>query len=328
MLSSGLDNMRIFVIILNYNSEKDLFVCANQLSKQYGVHMSIIVVDNASRPESVARIKTWLGSWRPDAVCGTEDEVHTWVDQYPESTQQAGAVYFIENHANSGYSAGNNIGIRLADALQADAVLIANPDMRIEAPNYLAELSRHMFADSSNYVVASRIIGLDGIDQNPLQEASFWEELFWPRWLLRSFLRTKSYVLPCASDRTTVVPKVSGCCLLLRMDFLRSTNYLDEKIFLYCEEPILSARVHAAGGKILYVPMVSATHAHVRSEKGDGTKRMVLFIQSRKYYLNTYSGYNCWKLRLLFASYNVLAGYNRLKGFGKTLLQRGGRSCA
>ena len=86
--------------------------------------------------------------------------------------------------------------------------------------------------------------------------------------------------------------KVSGCCMMIRMDFLRSTGYLDENVFLYCEEPILSVRVHAAGGKILYLPWVSATHAHVPGEKEDSAKRMLLFIKNRKYYLRQYSGYN------------------------------------
>ena len=234
----------------------------------------------------------------------------------------------MQNSINKGYSGGNNIGIRLADTLKADAVLIANPDMRIDHPNYIEELSRHMFDDSSNYVAASRIIGLDGIDQNPLREASFWEELFWPRWLLRSLLKTKSYVVPCRAGQPTGASKVSGCCMLMRMDFLRATNYLDENVFLYCEEPILSARVNAAGGKILYVPMVKATHAHIKSEKGDGTKLMLLFIQSRKYYLKTYSGYNRLQIGCLFLSYDVLAVYNRIKGFGKTLLRCGGKSRA
>ena len=114
--------------------------------------------------------------------------------------------------------------------------------------------------------------------------------------------------------------------MLMRMDFLRSTNYLDENVFLYCEEPILSARVNAAGGRILYVPMVKAIHAHNKSEKGDGTKLMLLFIQSRKYYLKTYSSYNRLQIGCLFLSYDVLAVYNRFKGFGKKLLCRKGVS--
>jgi hypothetical protein len=72
--------------------------------------------------------------------------------------------------------------------------------------------------------------------------------------------------------------------------------------------------------------MVKATHAHIKSEKGDGTKLMPLFIQSRKYFLKTYSGYNWLQIGCLFLSYDVLAIYNWLKGFGKTILRCGRKS--
>lgn len=314
----------VAVVILNHNSERDLQVCAGHVAAQQQVRVSIILVDNASCLEAMTSLRTWLSDWRPDAVTGSEAEVHRWVRTHPECSEAAGNVYLIEHSNNSGYSAGNNMGIRLAELLRADAVLIANPDMRIDDPSYLAVLAQQLFADPNAMVAASRIIGLDGEDQNPLREASFWEELFWPRWLLRRFLRTKSYVIPCVHQLTINVPKVSGCCMLLRLDSLRQIGYLDENVFLYCEEPILSARVSAAGGKVLFVPRVVATHAHDKGDKGDGTKRMLLFIRSRRYYLKEYSGYNRLQLGLLFASYEVLAVYNRLRGVGKHMLLRGG----
>lgn len=310
-----LDIHHIAIVILNYNSEKDLQGCAEQISRQTNVHFSIILVDNASRPESLASIRAWLAAWRPEAAIGTQDSVRAWVDRNPVRAAISGNVYLITNHENRGYSAGNNIGIRLAGALGADAVLIANPDMRIDNLNYLAELSQHLFSDGRNCITASRILGLDGKDQNPLRESTFWEELLWPRGYFRSIFKQISYVLPIFSQEPLAVPKVSGCCLMLRMDFLRETNNLDENVFLYCEEPILSARVKAAGGRIIYVPTLSAVHAHVKSEKGNAGKRMLLFIKSRKYYLKTYSGYARWQRQLLFSSYTSLAFFNWLRNF-------------
>lgn len=308
-----MDYPHIAVVILNYNSEKDLQICAEQIARQEGVHLSIILVDNASRPESLASIRSWLDAWRPEAVSGTQGVVRAWIEQNTERAAASGNVYLITNHENRGYSAGNNIGICLAEALGADAVLIANPDMRIENLNYLAELSQPLFADERNCITASRILGLDGKDQNPLRESTFWEELFWPRGYFKSIFKQISYVLPVLSQNPLAVPKVSGCCLMLSMEFLRATNNLDENVFLYCEEPILSARVKAAGGRIIYVPTVSAVHAHVKSEKGNAGKRMLLFINSRKYYLKTYSGYARWRLHLLFTSYSTLAFFNWIR---------------
>lgn len=310
-------SLHIAVIILNYNSEQDLKICAEQVVQQQSVRLSIILVDNASRAESLAVIKTWLTTWRSEAVCGMEDEVHAWIHQNPELARDSGKVYLIENHENRGYSAGNNVGIRLADALGADAVLIANPDMRIENQNYLTELSKELFANSQNFVAASKIIDLNGVDQNPLREPTFLEELFWPRWLLRKFSKKISYIIETHELKSVPVPKVAGCCMLIKMSFLRRIGYLDENVFLYCEEPILSAKVRTEKGCILYVPMVAATHAHIRCEKDNDAKRMLLFIKSRKYYLKIYSGYNKLMRGFLYASYAVLSNYYWLK-FGRS----------
>ncbi len=307
------------VVILNYNSEKDLQICAEQVAQQTGIQLSIILVDNASKPDSLISIKSWLSNWRPDAIIWTPEKVHSQISNNPEIVRRENTVFLIENSENLGYSAGNNIGIHLADILGADVVLIANPDMRIEDPNYLKELSQQLMTKTEYFIAASRILGLDGKDQNPLREARFIEELLWPRFIFRRFFRQMNYVLPLPYEKPLIVPKVSGCCMLLRMEFLRKTGYFDESVFLYCEEPILAARVRKAGGNILFVPNIKAIHAHVASEKENSAKRMLLFIKSRKYYLKTYSGYKPWQLALLFASYLLLMFYNRIKNLSNSL---------
>ncbi len=299
----------IAVVILNYNSEKDLQICAEQIAKQVDVHLSLIIVDNASQAESVKRIESWLLTWQPNAICRNKDIVEQKVTENSEKKEKIGQVYFVENDKNNGYSAGNNIGIRLADKLNADAVLIVNPDVRIEDTHYLAKLSQQLLSAPIHCIAASRIVGLEGEEQNPSREATFWEELLWPINYVKKFLGIKSknlYIIPFLTEKPFTVPKVSGCCLMLSMGFLKTTQYLDENTFLYCEEPILSARVKKIGGDILFVPSLKATHAHVKSEKGDVSKRMIQFIKSRKYYLRNYSGYSKVSLWFLNLSYTFL----------------------
>lgn len=308
-----MEDPHIAVVILNYNSENDLKICIGQITKQKNVYLSIIIVDNASQTESVKRIKLWLSTWQTDAIYGNQTMVEGFIFKKPEIKKKSGQAYFIENDENKGYSAGNNLGIHVADILNADAVLIANPDMRIEDTSYLAELSKQLFSDTKNFIAASRVLGLDGKDQNPLREATFWEEVLWPRQLLRKFFKDKSYVIPCDTKKPVTVPKVSGCCLMIKMSFLRTINFLDQNVFLYCEEPILSAQVKLEGGNIIYVPSVSAIHAHKKSEKGNSSKRMLWFIKSRNYYLKEYSGYQNWQLIILSLSYSLLSLYHNLK---------------
>lgn len=306
----------VAVVILNFNSDKDLKVCAEQIARQEGIRLSIILVDNGSCATSLNSIKEWLARWRPNTICGTEDEVRAWIGQHPDNHQQSNATYLVINHKNIGYSAGNNIGIRLADEMQADAVLIANPDMRIDDRLYVKVLLKCLLADPHNYIAASRVIDLQGRDQNPLRELGFCEELLWPLWFLRKFHKPVTCVLPWTVNEPTIVQKVSGCCFMLSAACFRESSCFDENVFLYCEEPILAAKIRLAGGNIVYVPSVTATHAHILSEKGNNALRMLQFIRSRKYYLETYSGYSWWQVRLLSLSYSILSAYYRIESLG------------
>ena len=97
-----------------------------------------------------------------------------------------------------------------------------------------------------------------------------------------------------------------GCCLMLRMNFLRDIEYFDENTFLYSEEAILSKQVLQKNGHIVFNPNIEAIHAHKASEKGNKYKRMLFFTKSRLYYLRNYSGYNSIRLTSLILSYSIL----------------------
>lgn len=296
----------VAVIILAHNSEREIPVLVSQMARQVGIACSTILVDNASRPASLAGIRTWLASAVPDAVCGSEEAVHAWVREHAGRARAGGGTYLIEHPENRGYSAGNNLGIRLAEALQADAVLITNPDMRIEDPRYVAGLARRLLEREERMVAASRILGPDGTDLNPLREPAFWEELWWPRWLVKRWWPVRGYVTGSPSGGPCTVAKVLGCCLMIRMSFLRRAGFLDEGVFLYCEEPILAAKVKAAGGTILFEPDLTAMHDHAVAPGPGARTRMLRYVRSRLYYLERYSGYGPWRLALLRVSYGML----------------------
>ena len=302
----------IAVVLLNYNSNKDLYISAKKLKRQKNVNLTMIIIDNASSSKCVKNIKSWATTFDSNAFSSSKDEIFGLMENN-KVDKKAYETFFIYNDENNGYSAGNNIGIRIADYLDVDAVLIANPDMRFENENYVYELAKTLFSNDTYAIASSKIIGLDGKDQSPLREANFYEELLWPRMLFPRIFNTDSYILSYDTDKITTVPKVMGCCLMLKMDFLRTINYFDENTFLYCEEPILSAEVKAKNNHIIFNPKIEAIHAHKASEKGNSSKRMLLFIKSRKYYLKQYSGYNQIQLMLLNFSYAVLAILHHIK---------------
>ncbi|MBI2008140.1 glycosyltransferase family 2 protein, partial [Candidatus Amesbacteria bacterium] len=99
--------MKVFVIVLSWNSQKYISKCLDSLQKLVG-KSEIIVVDNASTDSSISFLKK----------------------NYPK-------LKILKNKRNLGYAEGNNVGIRYALDQGADFVWIVNPDVTV-APDSLS----------------------------------------------------------------------------------------------------------------------------------------------------------------------------------------------
>jgi GT2 family glycosyltransferase len=75
----------VYCVVVNWNGWRDTCGCLKSLEEQTYHNLSIIVVDNGSNDDSVARLK---------AICPR--------------------VMIVETKMNLGYAAANNVGIRLA----------------------------------------------------------------------------------------------------------------------------------------------------------------------------------------------------------------------
>jgi len=263
--------MKVPIIILNYNSVADCRKCIGFLKQQEGVNIEIVVVDNCSPRQ------------------GEQEDI--------EQLCREQDCTFIQVNENRGYNAGNNIGLRYAAEKGYKYALIANPDMEFPQMDYLKRMVKTMEQDESIVVCGSDIITPDGLHQNPMREITYCEELFWPITIFRNRKRKEWFLMNY--HRTGYCEKLSGCCLMVRIKFVLQIGCLDENVFLYCEEPILAKQIQECAAKSYYLAEAYAVHRHIKSEKGDPKKRMLLLLKSRRYYLKHYSGYSPMKLMLL-----------------------------
>ena len=209
--------LRIAAVVLTYNSTDDLPDCLSGLLAQAGVDLRVIVVDNASRPEARATLEAdFLAALPGGRVLDVEAA-------RPKDLADRTAV-FLRNPVNAGYSAGNNIGARLAAALGCEAVLVINPDVRIDDPDYIAILFDLVMADPKTAVACSKLRSLSGMHENPMCEPSFSEELLWPMRMISARLWRAS-AGPQPPTATSRVDKVSGACFMIRSDFLRLIGF-------------------------------------------------------------------------------------------------------
>ena len=99
---------KVSIIIVTYNSEKDIYDCITSIIENSDISLAeieLVVVDNNSRgcDTMFKKLKTLWG----------ED------------------IILIKNSRNGGYGQGNNVGIRRCSA---PVVLIMNPDVRLVCP--------------------------------------------------------------------------------------------------------------------------------------------------------------------------------------------------
>lgn len=265
--------MKVAIILLNYNSALDCCKCVSFLNRQQNIGIEIIIVDN----------------------CSCEDDVKALRELCSE--QQC---TLIENHENRGYNAGNNIGLRYAAQKGYKYALIANPDMEFPQEDYAARMVKKMEENEEIVVCGSDIVTPEGRHQNPLRESTYQEELLWPITYLR-YHRKGDWFLEDYS-KTGYCEKISGCCLMVRINFIEHIGFFDERVFLYSEESILAKQLQLNKKKMYYLKDAYAIHRHVKSEKGNPANNLLKLFSSREYYLSKYSGYNGFSLKMLLLS--------------------------
>jgi len=303
---------RVGAVVLTYNSSQDLPFCLAGLRAQRGVDLRVIVVDNASNRAERERMKA---IFREVLLSSHILAADTAAD--PDTL-----AVFLHNDVNSGYSAGNNIGARFAAEIGCEAVLIVNPDVRIDDQDYVSSLLDLITKNDKTAAACSAVTNLSGLQENPMTEPRFIEELLWPvKMVFGRFLPKKGAfaALPTTSLR---VERVSGACFLIRVDFLRLIGFFDETVFLYCEESILCAQARAAGWHMIMDPLRHVIHTHRTNAKGDPLPRFRNWAESRSRFHATYGGYGAMGQALLAGSRSLMLAPVWAKTTFKQMLER------
>ena len=163
------------------------------------------------------------------------------------------------------------------------------------------------------------IVGADGIHQSPMFKDGNWRTSF--GWVKDIFgnknKNNEAYNFIDNYNENHYCHKVSGCCFMIKIPFLKEINFFDEKVFLYCEEAILSRQVELAGKRMYYLATSQAVHRHIKNEKGDPVKRFKVWGKSRCYFIDRYSNDNWFGKQIAKLSMRlyvlVFTLYNKIK---------------
>lgn len=237
----------VALVIVNWNGYKDTVACLASVHamKSNGVSLSTFVVDNGSTDDSVKKI----------------------AKEFPW-------VRLIALDTNTGFTGGNNAGMRAALSAGAQYVWLLNNDTIVDK-NALSLVNA--FSDSSAGIAGSKIFFAKGHEfhkdrySQKEQGKVIWYAggiIDWDN--MYASHRGVDEVDRGQYDEQQTTPFVSGCSMMIRADVLRKVGLLEESFYLYLEDVDLCLRVKRAGFRLVYYPASVIWHVNAGSSGGAG----------------------------------------------------------
>lgn len=269
--TAGKRKPRVSCVILNYNDASTVEKLVRKIYA-YPVFHSLLLVDN----------------------CSTDDSL----EQLRKLAEESEKIMVLSTSHNGGYGMGNNVGIRYAyRELQADYVLIANPDVDFSENLVLRLLrlfERHPVLGAASASMQDPVFGKQ---RNGWPLFGFWRELArcGPvcRRVFKPFLEySENYF---RGKKAVYVDALHGSLLMVDARKMMDFGGYDEGLFLYQEEAVLGCRMRNAGCRSALLLTDSYNHLHSASISRtyqDVWERQKLRNKSCMYYYRHYLAIN------------------------------------
>lgn len=254
----------VTVMLLNYRMADDTIACVRSLEKVEYPSVRILVLDNASNGDDVARLSA--------ALPGVPVKLTA---------------------RNLGYTGGVNAGIRWSiEETSPEYILVLNPDTRVE-PDFLDHLVRGMESHPRAAVAGGTIY----MSHRPTV-AWFAGGRMIPWRGLAVHDHKGEVVERAALGEPRPVTFVTGCLALYRVSALARIGEQDERFFLYLDDIEMSARIARQGFELLYVPKAVIHH----KVKGSEENPLKLYYSVRNRLLLVWTAYPLW-IRIVASLY-------------------------
>jgi GT2 family glycosyltransferase len=191
----------LYVIVVNWNLPHDTIACVNSLFAAAAEPGHVIVVDNGSGDDSVARLQQAFGS----------------------------RIWLIPSPTNLGFAGGNNLAIAAALARGAEWVLLANNDT-VVAPDFLTALGRCAAAHPQTRMLAPLIL----YSGEPNRIWSLGDRRVGGSLITRSLLRNA--LAPDDLEPFVAVDFLNACGLLVHSSVFAAVGLFDTTYFMYGED--------------------------------------------------------------------------------------------
>ena len=200
-------------------------------------------------------------------------------------------VILLAPRENTGYARGNNLGIRRA---RGETILLLNPDTEL-TPGALANLHAALNADPAVGIVGPRLRYPDGSTQSsrrrfPTLATALAESTVLQEWWPRNPIVARYYMDDIPDTHPHDADWLVGACLLVRRAVFDAVGLLDERLFLFGEEPEFCWRARRSGWRVRYTPAAVVLHHEGRSTGQDVPARQRAFALSKAHVMGELRG--------------------------------------
>jgi GT2 family glycosyltransferase len=248
---------KVTIVVLDYKNKKDTIECIESLNSLLvdNVYLSIIVVNNDTQVQFKETDFTSLFTLK-----------------------------IINNPFNSGYTGGNNVGIKQALSDGAEYILLLNNDTIVDK-SLLKQLLEVADSDKKVGLISPKIYFAKGSEfhKDRYKKDDLGNVLWYGGGIMdwQNVLgkhRGVDEVDTGQYDTTEQTDFATGCCMMFRSDVIKRVGLFDEKYFLYYEDSDLNVRVRKKHYAILYAPKAKLWHKNAGSTGGSGSSLQDYYI--------------------------------------------------
>jgi len=227
-------NYQLAVVIINYKTPQMLLDCLESLLPELqGINAKVVVVDNFSQDNSLLLIQKWID-------------------------KQGQLVHLIASPDNTGFSGGNNTGLK---AVEADYYLLLNSDTLVRK-GAISILLESAIGNAGAGLISPRLEWSNGKPQEscfrfhtPVSELISSANTG----LITAFF--KRFNVPFkVSDKAAYYDWTSFACVLVRAEVFKDVGLMDAGYFMYFEDVAFAFKAQQAGWKVLNIPDAHVVH--------------------------------------------------------------------
>lgn len=270
---------KVFIVIINWNGEKDTIPCLDTLCTVDYDNMHVVISDNGSCSGSIQALKDW--AIYNDLTILSPNETPFIENKYSAIK----TMCLIENGKNLGFTGANTVGINYALEHGASYVLFLNNDTMV-TPEFLKIMVTTAESNANYGLIGCKTFFADKDITSNTHKI----------WSLGGYEYVKGNPMNIGSQQFDCIEwkgviendLICGCCMLIKRNVIDAIGVQDDAIFFAIDDVEYSLRARMSGWKNVLALDAEIYHAASQSVVGRSGLQLYYLFRNTYYFRTKY----------------------------------------